>query len=324
MEELTGLQQGYYHLQKSAYAEAQKIFRQVLEENDREAPAYIGILLAENGLQDDRQLGDLPLPLADYELFARAKECASEGYRETLASYERQQEKKLRDKEIRYTELVDGAAKENKSEETLKTLVGSALLLKNYKDAPILRERLEKELQELRDAKKKKKKKVLTVCLCIAIPLLIALTVFGVLFAMPSEGGVRYALTLNGFSAIGSEDSVRTVEIPEKIHGIAVTSIGNKAFKNRDHLKEVTLNGKIDSIGKSAFSNCRNLEKVNGAENVKEVGEKAFKDCAELTELHFAEGCAFSKDAFKDCSESLAVYAGGQRAAIEISDDAED
>ena len=317
MEELTGLQQGYYHLQQNAFAEAKKVFSEVLAENGSEARAYIGVLLAENGLQDERQLPQLPLPLADYELFARARAVSSKSYGETLDVYERQQEKVLSEKEEDYTALLSGLSANNRNEEALTALLGRSVGLKNYKDAPLLRERLEKELHDLRQDKKKKNKKTLTIVLCIAIPVLILLTVLGVLFAMPTADGVRYALTLNGYAVIGSDDSIREAEIPASIHGIAVTAVGDKAFKNCDHLKNVTLPEKIESIGRSAFSNCRNLEKVTGAENVKKVGEKAFKDCAELKELRFAEGCVFMENAFKDCAENLAVYAGDRSVDIE-------
>ena len=53
MEELTALQQGYYYLSKHQFDEAKQHFGSLVTEKCDDPHPYIGLLLAENGLERD-------------------------------------------------------------------------------------------------------------------------------------------------------------------------------------------------------------------------------------------------------------------------------
>ena len=85
MEEMTTLQQAYYHLKKREFGEARKLFDLCLCKAP-EPSAYIGRLLSDNGLREESELPLLPCPLSSYEDFLAAYDCGGKGYRQTESS----------------------------------------------------------------------------------------------------------------------------------------------------------------------------------------------------------------------------------------------
>lgn len=87
---------------------------------------------------------------------------------------------------------------------------------------------------------------------------------------------------------LGRENNVlvfpEKVEVPEKIKGYPVTSIGRRAFE-WSKMKEVVLPDTVIRIEHSAFFHCENLEKMTGLENVKVLEDFALAGCENLQEL---------------------------------------
>lgn len=81
----------------------------------------------------------------------------------------------------------------------------------------------------------------------------------------------RFGESTEGFVwlAVGDEliisnytGSMSDLEIPDKIDGIAVSSIGSMTFEGDSNIKSVSLPKTVKSIGYSAFNNCKNLEEI--------------------------------------------------------------
>lgn len=68
------------------------------------------------------------------------------------------------------------------------------------------------------------------------------------------------------------------VEIPSEIEGVAVTSIGDKAFYRNTHIKKLIIPDTVTSIGKSAFSGCSNLVVQSASPEIRAALEKAKVD----------------------------------------------
>lgn len=320
MEELSLLQQGYFQLKQSKFSSAKQFFEEVNAEKE-DPSAYIGILLADNCMQEEGQLVELPLELSAYEAYRKAYACAGRGVRNQLDDVEKKQKEVLERKEKKYTALLSDIKDGYKNEEELRAFIGRAVELKNYKNARELQESLKKDLEKLEEEKAKKKSKKKKILIPVIAVVALAVVVFGVIFCLPRRNGVRYALVFGGYAAISKDADLTEVTIEKEINGISVTSIGNKAFKDDENLTKVVLHEGITSIGKSAFKGCKNLEEVKNAEKVGEVKDKAFKECEELRELLLSDGCEISDNAFKGCSEKLKVYAGDNRVFVDIGED---
>ena len=98
-------------------------------------------------------------------------------------------------------------------------------------------------------------------------------------------------------------ERARTIEIPSKIKGMDVTSIGNRAFKHKD-IWSVKLPKAIKSIGEEAFSkNC--LNEINLPDTISFIGKGAFEKnligslsiprrVTKISENAFSENCLSS------------------------------
>lgn len=98
--------------------------------------------------------------------------------------------------------------------------------------------------------------------------------------------------------------------IPTTYKGIAVTSIGQGAFKNNNKITEITNDnvGCLEYIGDYAFSYCRRVTLVNlsNQPNLIEIGRNAFESCSLLEEIILPSSIEIiGYNAFYDCSEIL-------------------
>lgn len=107
------------------------------------------------------------------------------------------------------------------------------------------------------------------------------------------EQGVVYALNEDGetYMVKGyTENLVSKVVIPEKLHGKAVTVIGDYAFKNATGLTEMTVSNSVTTIENGAFNEIATLEKVHIGKEVSmivsnasfDVGYNPFQHCLAL------------------------------------------
>ncbi|MDR2768070.1 MAG: leucine-rich repeat domain-containing protein, partial [Treponema sp.] len=76
-----------------------------------------------------------------------------------------------------------------------------------------------------------------------------------------------------------------SLEIPE-----GVTSIGDAAFYEIDHLASVSIPASVTSIGNSVFFGCDSLGSVTIAGNTTDIGQNAFYNCKNLSSLIIPAG----------------------------------
>lgn len=135
-----------------------------------------------------------------------------------------------------------------------------------------------------------------------------------------------YELSSDGSTIIGVNFSLpNRVNIPSYINDIAITAIGNNAFKNCTNIVNINFPMNLTTIGSNAFENCSSLVLLQLPSNLKYIGDNAFKGCTKILAVHLPnniihigtssfEGCTSLKtvvmqkkltsigdSAFKDC-----------------------
>ena len=119
-------------------------------------------------------------------------------------------------------------------------------------------------------------------------------------------GDLEYSVLDDGTVEITDYNgSTKTVDIPEKINGKSVTSIGNCAFRYCTSLKSITIPNSVIEIGSSAFSGCSSLTSITIPNSVTNIGDSTFWGCSSLTAIYVAvdnknytsvNGVLFNKD----------------------------
>lgn len=102
-----------------------------------------------------------------------------------------------------------------------------------------------------------------------------------VAYPVDNVGGKIYFDKSKG-EIVDSTKSVRTVEIPEKIDGVAVKRIGKMAFWRRSNLKSVTISNGMTRIDNSAFEGCLYLKRITMPNSITYIGDMAFAGCQSL------------------------------------------
>ena len=93
------------------------------------------------------------------------------------------------------------------------------------------------------------------------------------------------------------------IEIPKEIKGIAVTSIGNSAFRYCSGLTSIEIPAGVTSIGDSVFEGCSGLTSIEIPAGVTSIGDSAFSGCSGLTSIEIPAGVtSIGWYAFEGCS----------------------
>ena len=79
--------------------------------------------------------------------------------------------------------------------------------------------------------------------------------------------------------------SAKKVDIPAKIDGKSVTSIGSCTFYDCTYLTSITIPNGVIYIGNQAFEGCIRLKSITIPDSVTEIGGWAFAGCASLTSV---------------------------------------
>ncbi len=99
-------------------------------------------------------------------------------------------------------------------------------------------------------------------------------------------GDYEYTLLDDGTVEItGYTGSATELEIPSKIDGKKVTSIGNTSFLGCKTFTSVTIPDSVTSIGEHTFASCSSLESVIIPDSVTRIGTSAFVSCSSLESI---------------------------------------
>jgi hypothetical protein len=121
-----------------------------------------------------------------------------------------------------------------------------------------------------------------------------------------------------GITIIAYTGSGGAVTIPAEINGIAVTGIGNEAFRNCTSLTGITIPDSVESIGDWAFAYCTSLTEITIPDSVASIEGYAFYDCTSLASVTIGSGVTtIGYLAFYDCTSLASVTF--ERAGIDIS-----
>ena len=122
-------------------------------------------------------------------------------------------------------------------------------------------------------------------------------------------GDFEYSVLDDGTVEItGYSGSEETIDIPGKIDGKSVTSIGSNAFIESRTLSCVSIPGSVANIGECAFEYCSLLTTVIIANGVKNIGNDAFAGCTTLTSIALPESVtSIGSNAFGSCSSLTSI-----------------
>ena len=101
----------------------------------------------------------------------------------------------------------------------------------------------------------------------------------------------------------GCEKEVTAVEIPAKIAGKPVTSVGRSAFSGCNSLAAVTIPDSVTRIGLDAFYKCSSLTTITMPDGGTILGADAFSFCTSLTEVTMPNSLtSIGSNVFSGCS----------------------
>lgn len=87
-----------------------------------------------------------------------------------------------------------------------------------------------------------------------------------------------------------------------------ITTIGSGAFKDCEHLTNISMPNSITSIKDHAFWNCKNLKNIVFSNCLEEIGDYAFCYCTSLENVKFPDSLIkIGSDAFSSCSNLTSI-----------------
>ncbi|MCI6189564.1 MAG: leucine-rich repeat protein, partial [Clostridium sp.] len=98
------------------------------------------------------------------------------------------------------------------------------------------------------------------------------------------------------------------LNIPSKINGKSVTSIGEEAFYECSNLINITIPNSVTSIEDYAFWNCWRLTSITLPSTITNIGYKAFMYCSGLISITIPDSVTSIEDyAFRYCSGLISI-----------------
>ena len=108
---------------------------------------------------------------------------------------------------------------------------------------------------------------------------------------LESENDFLYNVLPDGtLRIIGYAGSSTVLDIPEKIDGKTVSTIGKEAFYNRKTtVIKVILPDTVTTIEQDAFCRCESMKSIKLSKSLVTIGDGAFYNCVKLKELEFPD-----------------------------------
>ena len=101
----------------------------------------------------------------------------------------------------------------------------------------------------------------------------------------------------------GDLSEIETLEVPDKVDGLIVTTLADEALKGQTSLKNVVFPDSITNIGQSAFEGCTSLETAVLPDELEIISTSAFKGCSNLLTVELPDSLiAIGDEAFSGCN----------------------
>ena len=114
---------------------------------------------------------------------------------------------------------------------------------------------------------------------------------------IPSKLGGKTVTTI-GFGVFEGNETIEKVVLPDTI-----TAISNSAFLNCVNLSDVTLPGNLKTLGAGAFSGCKKIEKIILPDTLTVLETGVFKDCTALKNIKLSDNLvSIGVLTFENCS----------------------
>lgn len=124
------------------------------------------------------------------------------------------------------------------------------------------------------------------ITLTVFLAMIITLCLCSLNASAANEGYYIYEIKDGEVTITGCDRSISgDVVIPEKLGGIRVTAIGEKAFYGCSEITTVTIDDNIKSIGKGAFAHCYALSEVILPDCIQEIADETFDMCFNLAKV---------------------------------------
>jgi len=124
------------------------------------------------------------------------------------------------------------------------------------------------------------KNAIKVICFVLAVILIGIGAFYFAFYWQKGEFEITEGVNKNTAIITGYIGEAKDVNIPDRIRGKKVVSIGDSAFSETD-ITSVTLSKNVTSIDEYAFSECKNLKKID-LKNVKSIGDSCFYNCVSL------------------------------------------
>ena len=120
----------------------------------------------------------------------------------------------------------------------------------------------------------------------------------------PDSFTYTYVKNETGITIIGFEGELPAqLEIPSKIDGFPVNSIGGWTFQGCSNLSSVTIPNGVTSIGMHTFSECKNLTSITIPDGTTCIDSSAFEGCSSLSSIAIPDSVTLiDESAFSGCS----------------------
>lgn len=141
----------------------------------------------------------------------------------------------------------------------------------------------------------------------------------GILWMQRDDTG-RYLLVLS------YEGQAEMLTIPDKVEGLAVMSIDDRAFSGNSSLCRIRLPETLQTIGERAFAGCRMLEEIHLPKNLETMECRAFEGCRNLKSVRLPGslkklGMGYRQGGmFAGCTSLMAIEADPGCRVCRVSD----